>query len=167
MAFIEQQEILDATSGGLDIIFTYYPQAKEAQAKADKRFKIRDEKTPSASLKQLKDGTWVVTDFGGDQVPRNGIQVCMFENSITFREALVMLADRHGVGGIKAEFNKPGFDKRQVTPDEKEGDYFFDVKEQLPDEELKLLGPKVTREICKRYNCYALNSFTYIKNREA
>lgn len=167
MAFIEQQDILDATAGGSDIIFSYYPQAKEAQAKADKRFKIRDEKTPSASLKQLKDGTWVVTDFGGDQVPRNGIQVCMFENSITFREALVLLADRYGVGGIKAEFNKPGFDKRPATPEEKEGDYLFDVKELLTDEELKVLGPKVNREICKRYSCYALNSFTYIKNREA
>ena len=167
MAFIEQQDILDATAGGLDIIFSYYPQAKEAQAKADKRFKVRDEKTPSASLKQLKDGTWVVTDFGGDQVPRNGIQVCMKEETFTFREALVMLADRYGVGGIKAEMNKPGFDKRPATPDEKEGDYFFDVKEQLTDDELKVLGPKVTRDICKRYNCYSLNSFTYIKNRDA
>lgn len=167
MAFIEQQDILDATSGGLDIIFSYYPQAKEAQARADKRFKIREEKTPSASLKILQDGTWVVTDFGGDQVSRNGIQVCMKEEGMTFREAIVLLADRYGVGGIKAEINKPNFDKRPATQEEKEGEYYFDVKEALSPDELKVLGPKVTQEICNRYNCYALNSFTYIKNREA
>lgn len=168
MAFIEQKEIIDATAGGLDIIFHYYPQAKAAQANADKRFKIRgDEKTPSASLKQLQDGTWVVTDFGGDQTPRNGIQVCMKEESITFREALVMLADRHGVGGIKSELNKPDFDKRPATPEEKEGEYIFNVKEKITDAELKVLGPKVTADICNRYHVFALNSFTYIKNREA
>ena len=168
MAFIEQKEIIDATSGGLDIIYHYYPQAKAAQANADKRFKIRgDEKTPSASLKQLQDGTWVVTDFGGDQTPRNGIQVCMKEESINFREALVMLADRHGVGGIKSELNKPDFDKRPATPEEKEGDYIFNVKEKITDAELKVLGPKVTADICNRYHVFALNSFTYVKNREA
>ena len=41
MAFIDQQHILDATSGGLDIIYRCYPQAKAAQGKADKRFRIR------------------------------------------------------------------------------------------------------------------------------
>lgn len=168
MAFIEQQEILDATSGGLDIIFHYYPQAKAAQETAEKRFKIRgDEKTPSAALKQLKDGVWVVTDFGGDQTPRNGIQICMKEESITFREALVMLADRYGVGGIKSELNKSDFDKRPATPEEKEGDYIFNVKEKLTDAELKVLGPKVTHDICDRYHVFSLNSFSYIKNREA
>ena len=168
MAFIEQKEIIDATSGGLDIIFHYYPQAKAAQANADKRFKIRgDEKTPSASLKQLQDGTWVVTDFGGDQTPRNGIQVCMKEESITFREALVLLADRHGIGGIKSELNKPDFDKRPAAPEEKESDYIFNVKEKITETELKILGPKVNADICDRYHVFALNSFTYIKNREA
>jgi len=167
MAFIEQQDILDATSGGLDIIFSYYPQAKESQSKADKRFKIRDEKTPSASLKILQDGTWVVTDFGGDQVSRNGIQVCMKEEGLTFREAIVLLADRYGIGGIKSEINKPDFEKRPALPEEKEGEYYFDVKQKLTPEELKVLGPKVTQEICNRFHCFALNSFTYIKNREA
>lgn len=168
MAFIDQQHILDATSGGLDIIYRCYPQAKEAQTKADKRFRIRaDERTPSASLKQLDDGIWVVTDFGGDQVPRNGIQVYMKEELLTFREAIVQLAGIYGVGGISAEINKPEFNKRPAIPEEKEGDYFFDIKETIPEADLKVLGPKVTTEICKRYNVYSLVSYTTIKNREA
>ena len=168
MAYIDQQDILDATSGGLEIIYRCYPQAKDAQTKADKRFRIRsDERTASASLKQLQDGIWVVTDFGGDQTPRNGIQVYMKEEALTFREAIVQLAGIYGVGGISAEINKPDFQKRPATAEEKEGDYFFDIKETIPEADLKVLGPKVTAEICKRYNCYSLVSYTTIKNREA
>ncbi len=165
--FIDQQDILDTTSGGLDIIYYYYPQAKEAQGKADKRFKIRDERTPSASLKQLSDGVWVVTDFGGDQVPRNGIQVCQKEENLTFREAIVVLADRYGIGGIQSERNKPDFEKRPAKPEEQEGEYYFDLKKELTENELQVLGPKVTQEVCNRYFVYSCNSITYIKNREA
>ena len=51
MAYIDQQDILNSTSGGLDIIFKCYPQARDAQNKADKRFKIRQEKgIPYVSL---------------------------------------------------------------------------------------------------------------------
>jgi hypothetical protein len=164
MAYIDQQDIFNATSGGLDIIYRCYPQAKVAQSKTDKRFRIRsDDRTASASLKQLKDGIWVVTDFGGDQTPRNGITVYMKEECLTFREALVHLASLYGIGGIKAEINKPGFEKRPATSEEKEKDYFFDIKKEIPEADLKVLGPKVTKEVCKRYNVYSLNSFTYIK----
>ena len=167
MAFIEQQTILDQTSGGLDIIYSYFPQAQAAQSQLDKRFKVRDEKTPSASLKQLKDGTWVLTDFGGDQTPRNGIQICMKEECISFREALVMLADRYGIGGIKAEINKSDFSRRPAKPEETDGSYYFDVKDKFSQAELQVLGPKVTAEICKKYHFFSLNSFTYIKNGDA
>jgi hypothetical protein len=168
MAYINQQDILDATSGGLDIIYRCFPQAKEAQGKADKRFKIRaDEKTASASLKKLPDGIWVATDFGGDQTPRNGIQVYQNEENLTYREALVELASIYGIGGIESEVNKAVFEKRQATEDEKEGEYYFEIKEDIPEADLKVLGPKVTSEICRRYSCFSLISFTYIKNRQA
>ncbi|HKI90117.1 MAG TPA: hypothetical protein VKA38_13895, partial [Draconibacterium sp.] len=168
MAFIDQQQILDATFGGLDIIYRCYPQAKAAQSKADKRFKIRsEERTASASLKQLPDGTWVVTDFGGDQVPRNGIQVFQKEENLTFREALFQLAGIYGIGSIKVEINKPDFEKRPARENEKEKEYYFDIKDEIEESELKILGPKVTLDVCKRYNVFSLRSFTYIKNREA
>ena len=46
--YVEQQNILDATNGGLDIILYYYPQARQALETREKRFKIREERTPSA-----------------------------------------------------------------------------------------------------------------------
>jgi hypothetical protein len=165
--YIEQQDILNASHGGLDIILTYYPQANDSLKTNRKEFKIRDEKTPSARLKQLTDGNWVVTDFGDDGTPRNGIQICMKEEEITYREAIVKLAGRYSVGGINPEVNKPGFEKRPAAAEEKEGETYFDIKEEITDKEINELGPLVTREVCKKYNVYALNSFTFIKNRDA
>lgn len=165
--YVEEQAILDATNGGLDIILYYYPQARKALETREKRFKIRDERTPSASLKQVEDGNWLVTDFGDDQVPRNAIRVCMKEEGKTFREAIVILAGRYGIGGIKSEVNKPELEIRDALPDESEGSYEFDVKTEISKEELAVLGPKVTSEVCKKYNVYSLNSFTYVKNRKA
>ena len=165
--FIDQQDLLSATNGGLDIILKCYPQASKALSSARKEFKIREENTASARLKQLPDGNYVVTDFGDDQVPRNGIQVFMKEEGLSYREALVKLAGMYGVGGIKAEINKPEFEKRPATAEEKEGETYFDIKDEITESELAVLGPLVTPAICKKYNVYSLNSFTYIKNREA
>jgi hypothetical protein len=165
--FIEQQDILSATNGGLDIILHYYPQAKQALETPRKEFKIRDEKTPSARIKQLQDGNWVVTDFGDDQVSRNGIQVAQREENVTYGEAIAILAGRYGVGGIKKELNRAGWEKRDAKPDEAEGEYFFDVKPKIDEWELKELGPRVTEDVCRRYCVFALISFTQIKDRKA
>lgn len=165
--YVEEQAILDATSGGLDIILYYYPQARQALETREKRFKIRNERTPSASLKQAEDGNWLVTDFGDDQLPRNAIHVCMKEEDKKYREAIVLLAGRYNVGGIKSEINKPELEVRDAKADEEEGCYDFDVKTELAKEDLAILGPKVTAEVCKKYSVFALNSFTYIKNRKA
>ena len=168
MPYIEQQDILNKTNGGLDIILSIYPQAQACIESARKEFKIREkERTPSARLKKLSDGNWVVTDFGGDGVPRNAIQVCMQEEEISYREAIVKLAGRYGVGGINPEINKPGFEKRAATTEEEEGKTYFDIKEEITEKELMELGPLVKVETCKKYNVHSLNSFTYIKDRFA
>ena len=160
-------EILEATDGGLQIILKYYPQAADTINSRNKKFKIRDEETASTSLKQLDDGNYVVTDWGGDSTPRNGILVCMSEENLTYREALAKLAGEYGVGGIKKDINKPDFAIRDAKPDEKEGDYSFEINETLSPDELELLGPIVTQDVCDIYVCYSLKSFTYIKNRKA
>ena len=168
MAYIDQQELLSATHGGLDIILSYYPQATDALKSARKEFRIRDERTPSARLKQLSDGNWVVTDFGDDSTPRNGIQVCMKEDEVSWREALVKLAHKYGVGGLNPEINKPEFINRDATDQEKDGEVYFEIKkEEISDQELAELGPLVTKDVCKKYNVYALDSFTRVHNRKA
>lgn len=167
MGYIKQEDILNATGGGLDIILYYYPQARETLEGKKREFKIRDERTPSARLKQLKDGNWVVTDFGDDQVPKNGILICQKEEGISYREAIVLLANRYKIGAINTEIHKAGFEKRPAKKNEKEGEYYFDVKKNITEEELRVIGPRVTNDHCKKYYFHSLNSFIQIKNREA
>lgn len=165
--YIDYQEILNATNGGLDIILHYYPQAKTTLESNKREFKIRPERTPSARIKKLKDGNWIVTDFGEDQTSRNGIQVCQKEENITYREAIVMLAGRYDVGGISREIHKADFKKRKAKPAEKEGEYYYKVKKKLSENELQELGPNITQKLCDKYNVFSLNSFIQVKDRMA
>ena len=130
---------MDATNGGLDIILYYYPQARQALETREKRFKIREERTPSASLKQAADGNWLVTDFGDDQVPRNGIQVCAREEGKSFREAIALLAGRYNIGALRQNINKPDVEYRDARSDEEEGSYSFEVNDTISDDELQVL----------------------------
>lgn len=169
MPYIDQRELLEKTNGGLDIIEFYYPSVRDVLTKKTKKFKIREEKTPSASLKYIeKDNVYLCTDFGGDQKPRNGIQVCMLEENLSFGEAIKLLASRYDLKGEKAEIVfKPEISKVDATPEQDEGHFEMDVKEQLTDSELKTLGPYVTQEVCKKYQLFSLNSYTRVKNRKA
>lgn len=50
---ISVEQILNATNGGLDIILSIYPQARDCVHQKNKHFSIRNERTPSASLRQF------------------------------------------------------------------------------------------------------------------
>ncbi|MFA6400910.1 MAG: hypothetical protein WCX31_04685 [Salinivirgaceae bacterium] len=172
--YVEQQTILDATNGGLEIIIHYYPQAREAHAGSRKEFKIRDERSASARLKQLPDKNWVVTDFGDDSTPRNGILVCMKEEGIEFREAIIMLAGRYNIGGLKPETHQSAFEKRDAKPDEEEGAYYYDIKDQLSVTDYREIFPNYDEKnkerfdgVLKKFRVHALKSFTQIKDRKA
>ena len=160
------QRIYDATNNGLDIILWYYPQAQGCDRRV-KYFKIRgDERTASACMKEIK-GVWRVTDFGDEGTALAPIDICMREEHKDFREALFLLADRYGVGNIiSKEANKAKIEQRDATADEKDGDFSFSIREEITAEELAVLGPKVTKEVCARYNYYALEWYRTVKDRK-
>ena len=170
MSYIDAEELLRRTNGGLEIIFSYYPQASEAERKKDFKFKIREEKTPSATLKKLADGNYVVTDFGDDGESRNGIQIAMKEENCDFKTALTIIVERLGLGTDLHKTMpafKADFERRDATPDEAEGEYYFDVYEKCPEIWLPVLGPFVKEEHLQFMRWKSLKSFTYIKNRKA
>lgn len=160
------QRIYDATNNGLDIILYYYPQAHGCDKKG-KYFKIRgDEKTPSACMKEIK-GVWRVTDFGDEQTAMAPIEICMREERLDFREALFRLADRYQVGNvISKEVNKSKIEQRDATADEPEGKFWYELKEKMTDEELKVLGPMVTQQTCERYSYFSVKFYCKVKNRK-
>ncbi len=184
--YIELSHILEETNGGLDIILRYYPQAEPAVTRKGYKFKIRGtEKTASATLKKLDDGNYVVTDFGGDQVPRNAVHVCMLEENLDFGEACRKLAADFNIGPdeLKAEIYKPEISTREATAEEEDGKWFFEVREEFTeldirsvlsekvipysDKEKKTINQEKVEEVFKKYHFYSLTSYTIIKNRKA
>lgn len=158
--YIDKDEILRSTNGGLDIILSYYPDAD-----VRRKFKVRDEKTPSASMMQ-KGGIFYVTDFGGDGKAHNAIEVCMKEDNKTFQEAVEYLASKFGIAGVEIKQVKAKFSKRSAKEDEDEGSFSFECKDTMSDFELRTLGIHVSQNVCNQMHFYALKSFCRVKNRE-
>ena len=154
-------KIFDVTSGGLDIILQYYPNAREG-----KNFKIREERTASASLKKDSSGIYKVTDFGDDSVSRNAIEVAAKEDGKTFRDALIDWAKRlnllEGRPIYSAEFKTKNI--TEIEYEFNEHGYYFEYNNDITPEELDVLGPLVTNEICKRYRVFSVKF--YSKKRE-
>lgn len=193
--FIDQQRILSETDGGLKIILYYFPQASGSVGNGRKKFKLRDtEKTASATLKLLADGTYVVTDFGGDQKPKNAILICMEEENLGFKEALDLLASRFGILGEEKtlEMHKPEITTRDAETNENEGEWYFDVREGFTDLDIttvladkaipykydkhghllrndkgeKVIDTEKIEKVFRRYNFYSLVSYSIVKNRK-
>ena len=163
-------KILEATDGGLSIILHYYPQAQQSVENRLKKFKIRgNEKTASASLKKADDGNWLVTDFGGDQKPRNGILVCMLEENIEFTDALKLLADRYGLnddGKTTYEKNRPQYEMRPAEEGDNEGDFKYELRDAFTAAELNTWGKFVTEDILRKYDWHAAASVAYVKKHK-
>lgn len=129
-SFIEPQDILNATNGGLEIIFMVYPDARGSETKHNRKFKIREEKSASASLKRADDGNWLVTDFGNDSKPRNGIQCYQFERGISWVDAIKELAVKFNVLAPErqAQLIKADFTRRPANADEDDGKWSYEVR---------------------------------------
>lgn len=192
MQYVDGDEILRATDGGLDIIKTLYPDAAESEHRPNRKFKIREEKTASVSLFRKMDPqkgfeVWLVTDFGGDNTPRNGIGCYALENNLTYVEAIQHLAKQYGITGQgPQELPRAAYSERPATADEPEGHRFYELKESFSDFEIETLfaknvlrnigwhsgeqkkaeAYKKIRAVCSRYNFYPAESYSVVKNRK-
>jgi len=142
---IKTEDIYAKTNNGLDIILSYYPQARES-VETRKPFCLRNERTPSAYIKQFGN-VWKVTDFGDDAHARSAIDIVMLEDNLTFKEALFKLAGQYEIGNtLRSGINKPDIRKRKPTKDEPDGHFGFECADKLTDAELKVFGPGVKQE---------------------
>lgn len=163
---IKKEDVLKATDGGLDVILDYYPQAAEVVGTKNKFRMRRDERTPSATIRQKQDGTWVVTDFGDDGHEMNAIDVVMKERRLQFREAVLLIASQFGVTDeLKKEVNRPRTEEREATADEKEGTEFYELNEEMTDDELRLLGPLVKQEHVDALHWHSVKYWARVKDR--
>ena len=171
---IPVQKIYDATRAGLDIILWMYPAA-EACLTGDaknKKFKIRNEKTPSACLYKRKTEkygeVWGVTDFGGDGW-RSAIQLYLDDNNMQqdrFNEAVLQIAAHFDVRDeLDRSVNKAEFTERDAKADEPDGHRDFETKD-FTEAELKVLGPNVRQEHVEALHWHSVKWFSYTKDRK-
>lgn len=92
MLFVDPEELLRITNGGLDILLELYPDAAQSVHQPNRKFKVREEKTASAKLNRHENGTYLVFDHGGDIRNKNGIHCFAFERGLSYTEALQDLA---------------------------------------------------------------------------
>lgn len=169
---IPVQKIYDATRQGLDIILWMYPQASDCVGVKGKKFKVRDEKTPSACLYQRKTEkygeVWGVTDFGGDGW-RPAIQLYMEDRHLgqdRFNEAVLQIASHFDITDeLDKSVNKADFVERDARADEPDGHRDFETKDFTP-EELAVLGPNVKQEHVEALHWHSVKWFSYTKDRK-
>lgn len=170
---IRPENILRATDGGLRIILDLYPQAKDCVGVRNKHFAIRDERTPSCSLRQFESQKygkiWQVTDFGGDGRGENAIDLYMHEKGFDrsrFYEALLQMASIYGVKDeLDHTINKPDIRQRAARQDEQDGTRNFELNEKLTEDELKVLGPRVTQRDVDDLHWHSVKWITNVKDR--
>lgn len=124
---ITLQDIL-AVDGGRGYIEMRYHDAIRSFSDTRRKFKMREEKTASASVYQ-KDGIWYVTDFGEDSKRRNAVDVCMHEDGVEFAEACRRVATFYGLRDSGSASAQASFDKWAAKPDEQEGAVIVQHKE--------------------------------------
>jgi hypothetical protein len=143
--YVEAQEILDATNGGLMIIHQLYPQSIGSELQSNKKFKMRgDEKTASANLKKAADGNWLVTDFGSDSKPRNAIQCFMEEKGLDYIAALRRLAVDYNVVSAEqqAQLIRSTYSDKPANPEDREGTWSWEIRKHLTDHEIETIVSK-------------------------
>lgn len=165
---IKLTDLYKATNDGLDIICLYYPQARECADDRRKKFKLRDERTPSATLWLGKsDGNpcWKVTDFGGSSEAMSPIDIVMQEEGLRFSEAVLKMA---GIFNVTNELNKsvntPEWVTESAPEDAEEGQAVYKLKDNLSENTLRILGPRVTQEVAKSLGWAEAESFGTVRD---
>lgn len=179
MSFFDKEKILQATDGGLEILLWLYPAARDVVGKTNRKFKMREnEKTPSATLKKLSDGNWVITDFGGDSTPKNGILAYIDKYACDFATACQRIAEHFNIpaeDGTLAKPIEPEISARPATEEEQEGAWHFELKTEFQPHELETIYAKNVRdafgtdrlvETLKKYGCSPVDFYTVTKNRK-
>lgn len=169
---VTPEQLYAATDDGLDILALHYPRIREA-ARTKKPFKARpDERTPSASVKRYQSSqgfyVWKVTDFGDEGRATDPIAIHMRETGLRFPEAILDLAQMFNVTDeINRAVNRPDIRKQPATPEQEDGQTYWEIDQEFTDAECKIMGPRVTREHLKALHWYRVKVLISVRNREA
>ncbi|GET48819.1 hypothetical protein RCZ02_16500 [Capnocytophaga felis] len=152
------EKLYEATDNGLAIIHRYLPDSVGCE-RNKKHFKLRNERTPSATIFKGQE-CWMIKDFGSGEA-FSPIQIFQRETGISdFHEALKTLYSEFNVSENNV-FYQPN--KEFTDKGDKADDYFF-IKVKKKVERPQCFSEFVTAEICERYNVYEVEYYERITN---
>jgi hypothetical protein len=170
--YFDLKELYTAANDGLTVFEYYFPEAAGKLSDPRYKFKIRsDEKTASAKLSYFQN-LWRITDFG-DQSKVNGLSPVdwvMHREGLQYYDALKFISEvilhRSPREGFRAAVRKPGYSFREMTAEDKTGEYRFFYRTAPTAGELKVLGRYITPELLKQYHCRPVERYEYCSHSE-
>ena len=162
-----KEEILLASDYGRTIIEALYPESKDCFG-SNKKFRMRDEKTPSVSLKLVESKLglkyWAVNDWGsGNPKGLNAIDLYAQYHNIRFAHACALLANDYGIDtSLKKDINKPIIECRARRTNETPGIFTY-ISKEFTDEEVFIFGPFVNKKVLEQYGWMSLVFYTTTK----
>lgn len=166
---ITEEAILEATEGGKSIILYFYPKS-EAGFERRRNFSIRDDdKNPSCTV-FFKSGKWFFQDKGGsDTKAYTAIGLIKKEMNMSFLQALewaaAQWAPRLLSGDSPAAAAKPSPSIEEAAPQD---EITVHPREDgsFTEYELKLLGYRITPEVCESMCLVPLDYYITRKNEK-
>lgn len=162
---MNKEEIIKLSDGGRLIIEQLLPQSKPAFEDKRRKFKIRQEKTASASVFN-KQGVYYVTDFGGDGKPKNALDLLMELLNLSFPEALKEAAGMLGLSQsaiTQPKERAPSADYQKLQPEAKDeiGDFSYEAQEWGA-QALRYIGPYAKATVCEQYGLINIRNYHII-----
>ncbi|MCX6271035.1 MAG: hypothetical protein NTU44_07420 [Bacteroidetes bacterium] len=149
MGSLTRNEIMQDPALQEAIIRHYFPEARQG-----KLFKVREERTPSANLKNFN-GVLYLTDFGNEQKGKNCLDIIMEQEGCSFKDAMELVSSRflfqHVPQPGPGDFKPSKVKEPVIRPKE------------FNQAELDYFG--VSPETLQRFNIHALSAYNGLKSR--
>ena len=171
------QEVL-AVDGGEAYIIHLIPDAADSFRTPNRKFKLRQEKTPSTTVYRHKEHKhWMVKDHGSSEPGMNAINLKMYLDGVDFGTAMREASQFYRLenAGHSTEI-QADYSNRPATADEQPGQYTWELKEfdlfelktlfaegaWLAMGESEAARQKRAVELCSYYRFKAVKSYTQV-----
>lgn len=167
MRYIDQNEIYNQTEQGLKIFKYYFPNEDFSNLKH--YFKVRPEEKSSSSRVSWFNNLWRITDFGnqGEVKGMTAIEFVKWRDGYSHYDALrfieeVIIGRKVEGGNFKPSKFAAEYSSREVTPEDKKGDYHFTYKTEPSKSDLSVIGRYVTKDHLDVFCCKSVEKYEYV-----
>jgi hypothetical protein len=171
MRYIDQQKIYEATENGLRIFTHYFDES--TIRKTDHYIKARDEEKSASARISWYQGLWRITDYGNQSELNStpAIQFVRWKENLSYYDALQFIEQvivKHEVEGKEFAKSKyrPDYSFREMTPDDRKGQYNFIFKEHPSENDLSAFGRYVTEDHLNHFYCKTVESYEYCSSHK-